>query len=68
MKTFILASIKKSLPNSVKRFMRDSVNRIKKVDDHKTYLKAINNRNGLEIGGPLIFLDTLYQFILIVTL
>ena len=52
MKTFILASIKKSLPNSVIRFIRDSVNRIKKVDDHKTYLKAINNRNGLEIGGP----------------
>ena len=52
MKTFILASIKKSLPNSVKRFLRDSVNRIKKVDDHKTYLKAINNRNGLESGGP----------------
>ena len=34
MKTFILTSIKKSLPHPVKRFLRDSVNKIKKVD-HK---------------------------------
>jgi hypothetical protein len=52
MKTYILNPLKKLLPHSIKRFLRDSVNKIKKVDDHNTYIKAINNRNGLEVGGP----------------
>lgn len=51
-KMFILTSIKKWLPDSVKSFLRDIVNKIKNIDDHNAYIKVIKNRNGLEVGGP----------------
>jgi ubiquinone/menaquinone biosynthesis C-methylase UbiE len=46
------ALLKYFLPNSVITVLRDSINKIKKIDDHEAYIKAVKNRDGLEVGGP----------------
>ena len=44
--------LEKILPNSILQILRDSINKINNIEDHKAYIEVIKNRNGIEVGGP----------------
>ena len=44
--------LKKVIPSIVINFLRDFYYALKPMDNYQPYMKIVNHRNGLEVGGP----------------